>query len=185
FCFTLNSIHELAGKTLGIYGLGKIGNKVVDIALAFDMKVLATHKHPVRDAREGVAFVDLETLFEQSDFISLHAPLTDTNLKIVNQSLLAKMKSTAYLINTGRGGLIHEEDLKEALENGQLAGAALDVLSSEPPQNGNPLIGARNCLITPHIAWASFESRQRLMQICAENIQGFLRGTPQNVVNDF
>lgn len=183
FCYTLNSIHELAGKTLGIYGLGKIGSKVVDIALAFEMKVLATHKHPVRDAREGVSFVDLESLFEQSDFISLHAPLNESNQQIVNLDLLSKMKSTAYLINTGRGGLIHESDLREALENDRLAGAALDVLSSEPPQNGNPLMGAKNCILTPHIAWASFESRERLMQICADNIQGFLKGNLQNVVN--
>ncbi|MEM6698838.1 MAG: D-2-hydroxyacid dehydrogenase [Bacteroidota bacterium] len=183
FCYTLNSIHELTGKTLGIYGLGKIGNKVVDIALAFDMKVLATHKHPIRDAREGVSFVDLESLFEQSDFISLHAPLNESNQQIVDRDLLSKMKSTAYLINTGRGGLIQELDLKEALENGQLAGAALDVLSSEPPQNGNPLIGTKNCILTPHVAWASFQSRERLMQICADNIKGFLENNLQNVVN--
>jgi len=183
FCYTLNSIHELAGKTLGIYGLGKIGNKVVDIALAFDMKVLATHRHPVRDAREGVNFVDLEMLFEQSDFISLHAPLSEANQQIVNRDLLSKMKPTAYLINTGRGGLIHEDDLKEALENEQLAGAALDVLSSEPPRNGNSLMSTKNCIITPHIAWASVESRQRLMQICVDNIKGFLEGDLQNVVN--
>ncbi|MEM8528358.1 MAG: D-2-hydroxyacid dehydrogenase [Bacteroidota bacterium] len=183
FCYMLNSIHELAGKTLGIYGLGKIGNKVVDIALAFEMQVLATHKHPVRDAREGVEFVKLESLFEQSDFISLHAPLNKSNQQIVNRDLLSKMKSTAYLINSGRGGLLHEADLKAALEEEQLAGAALDVLSSEPPQAGNVLIGAKNCIITPHIAWASFESRQRLIQICADNIKGFLEGNLQNIVN--
>ncbi|MEM0992391.1 MAG: D-2-hydroxyacid dehydrogenase [Bacteroidota bacterium] len=183
FSYTLQTIHELAGKTLGIYGLGKIGNKVADIALAFDMKVLATHKHPIRDARLGVDFVELPELFAASDFISLHAPLSAANRQIVNRNLLEKMRPSAYLINTGRGGLIQEADLKKALINRQLAGAALDVLSQEPPPIDHPLLDAPNCIITPHMAWASLASRTRLMNICVENIKAFLDGKPQNVVN--
>ncbi|MEM9886257.1 MAG: D-2-hydroxyacid dehydrogenase [Bacteroidota bacterium] len=183
FCYTLNPIHELAGKTMGIYGLGKIGNKVADIALSFEMEVLATHRHPVRDARLGVDFVELEQLFEASDFVSLHAPLSADNQQIVNRDLLHRMRPTAYLINTGRGGLINELDLKKALENKRLAGAALDVLSSEPPPEHHPLLGLDRCLVTPHIAWASVEARTRLLQTCVENIKAFLNGKPQNVVN--
>ncbi|MEM9847290.1 MAG: D-2-hydroxyacid dehydrogenase [Bacteroidota bacterium] len=183
FSYTLQTIHELARKTLGIYGLGKIGNKVADIALAFDMKVLATHKHPIRDARLGVDFVELPELFAASDFISLHAPLSVANRQIVNRNLLEKMRPSAYLINTGRGGLIHEADLKKALINRQLAGVALDVLSQEPPPKDHPLLDVPNCIITPHMAWASLASRTRLMNICVENIKAFLDGKPQNVVN--
>lgn len=182
FYYTLQPIMELAGKTMGIYGLGKIGQKVADLALAFDMQVLATHKHPERDAKAGVTFVDLETLFTESDIISLHAPLTSKNEGIVNTKLLSKMKPTAYLINTGRGGLINESDLKAALQAGHLAGAGLDVLSVEPPVDGNTLFDAPNCIITPHIAWATQAARQRLMNITAQNIAAFLEGNPQNVV---
>lgn len=174
---------ELAGKTMGIYGLGKIGQKVADIALAFDMRVISTHKHPIRDQREGVAFVDLETLFSESDVLSLHAPLTAENAGLVNQSRLNLMKSTAFLINTGRGGLIHEMDLRSSLLSNQIAGAGLDVLSSEPPPTDHPLIGIPNCVITPHHAWAARESRERLIRIVGENIEAFLGGEPQNVVN--
>ena len=182
FCYTLSPIIELAGKTIGIYGFGKIGQKVADIALAMDMKVLATHKHPERDARPNVQFISLETLFQESDVITLHAPLSTENNQIVNQFLLRKMKPSAYLINTGRGQLVHEADLKAALEEGILAGAGLDVLSAEPPKENNILIGAKNCLITPHIAWATTASRARLMKVVADNIEAFLKGKPQNVV---
>jgi len=183
FAYTLHTLPELAGKAFGIYGFGRIGQRVADLAQAFGMKILATHKHPERDARPGVEFVSLEELFERSDVISLHAPLSETNREIVNAQLLQRMKSTAYLINTGRGGLIQEADLKLALQEGQLAGAALDVLSTEPPKEGNVLISAPNCILTPHLAWASLEARQRLMEITLNNIRAFQAGAPQNVVN--
>lgn len=182
FCYTLGSIPELAGKVMGIYGFGRIGQRVAAIARAFGMQVIATHKHPERDARPGVAFVPLDTLFEQSDVISLHAPLTEENAGIVNTALLSRMKPTAYLINTGRGGLIDEGALKLALQSARLAGAALDVLSEEPPRNGNVLFDAPNCLVTPHMAWATREARQRLLDITVENVKAFLRGEPGNVV---
>lgn len=183
FAYTLHTLPELAGKTFGIYGFGRIGQRVADLAQAFGMTVLATHKHPERDARPGVEFVRLEELFERSDAISLHAPLSEANREIVNAQLLQRMKPTAYLINTGRGGLIQEADLKLALQEKQLAGAALDVLSTEPPKEGNVLISAPNCIITPHLAWASLEARQRLMEITLNNIRAFQAGAPQNVVN--
>jgi len=183
FSYTLSPIPELAGKTMGIYGFGRIGQQVAKIALAFGMKVLAKHKHPKRDAMPGVEFVDIKTLFAQSDVVTLHAPLTDKNAGVVNNDLLAGMKSTAYLINTARGGLINEPDLKEALEKNVIAGAALDVLSQEPPRNDHPLIGLHNCIITPHIAWASVEARQRLMDETIKNVEAFLNGKPRNVVN--
>ncbi|MDX1943275.1 MAG: D-2-hydroxyacid dehydrogenase [Saprospiraceae bacterium] len=183
FCYTLQPVIELAGKTMGIYGFGKIGQQVAKIALAFGMEILATHKHPKRDAMPGVRFVDLETLFQKSDIITLHAPLTTENEYFVNKTLLSKMKPSAYLINTARGGLIHESDLKEALENNIIAGAGLDVLSQEPPKNGNILLNVKNCIITPHNAWASREARQRLLNETVENVKAFLNGKPRNVVN--
>ncbi len=183
FAYTLHTLPELAGKIFGIYGFGRIGQRVADLAQAFGMKILATHKHPERDARPGVEFVSLEELFERSDVISLHAPLSEANREIVNAQLLQRMKTTAYLINTGRGGLIQEADLKLALQEGQLAGAALDVLNTEPPKEGNVLISAPNCILTPHLAWASLEARQRLMDITLNNIRAFQAGAPQNVVN--
>ncbi len=182
FCYTLQPILELAGKTIGIYGFGKIGQKVAALAMAFDMQVLATHKHPERDAKAGVKFVDLATLFSESDIVTLHAPLTNRNEGIVNAQLLSKMKPSAYLINTGRGKLINEADLRKALVHRQLAGAGLDVLSEEPPLTNNVLLDAPNCIITPHIAWASQAARARLMNITAQNINAFLKGKPQNVV---
>lgn len=177
FSYWLLSVPELSGLTMGIYGLGKIGQRVADIALAFGMSVLATHKHPERDARAGVSFVDLETLFMQSDVVSLHAPLSKHNDQIVNQSLLARMKSSAILINTGRGGLINEKDLFQTLKEKKIMGAALDVLSVEPPPADHPLIGLENCLVTPHMAWASLAARQRLMDITIENIVSFIKNT--------
>ena len=182
FSYTLAPIQGLAGKTFGIYGFGKIGQKVGEIAHAFGMKVIAHHKHPERDARPWVSFVGLKELFEQSDVLSLHAPLNESNKGIINATNLAKMKSTALLINTGRGGLVNELDLKEALEKGIIAGAGLDVLSQEPPPEDHLLSGAQNCIITPHNAWASRDARQRLFDIIIENIEAFLDGKPQNIV---
>lgn len=183
FTYYLSPVIGLAGKTIGIYGLGKIGQKVADIALAFDMKVMATHKHPKRDARKDIQFVSLEQLFTESDIVSLHAPLTPENEQIVNATLLKKMKPSAFLINTGRGGLINETDLKIALEKKWLAGAGLDVLQTEPPLADHPLFEVENCLITPHMAWANIDSRSNLLQLAAKNIQAFLIGNPINVVN--
>lgn len=182
FCYTLQPIHEIAGKTMGIYGFGNIGRRVGEVAQAFGMRVLATHKHPERDARPGVRFVTIEQLFEESDVISLHAPLSAANTGIVNAALLSRMKPSALLINTGRGGLVNEADLLAALQQGTLAGAGLDVLSVEPPSSNHSLIGAPHCIVTPHLAWASVQARQRLMDICVQNVQAFLDGTPQNVV---
>lgn len=183
WCYWNKPLVELKDKTLGIYGFGKIGNKVADIALAFDMKVKANHKHPQRDAREGIEFVDLDTLCEQSDFITLHAPLSDSNLEVFNEQLFTKMKSTAVIINTGRGGLVNESDLKNALENDVIRGAGLDVISEEPPKKDHLMIGVKNCIITPHHAWAAKQSRQRLVEIVAQNIAAFKSGVPQNIVN--
>lgn len=182
FCYTLDTLHELQGKTMGIYGLGKIGQSVAQIALAFGMKVLSHHKHPERDARPGVEFVGVNELFEQSDFVTLHAPLSSHNAGFVNSSLLQKMKTSAILINTGRGGLVNEADLRLALEQGTIRGAALDVLSSEPPPQDHPLFGLPNCIITPHIAWASQAARKRLMLETKANIEAFLAGQARNVI---
>lgn len=182
FSYTLQTIPELAGKTFGIYGFGRIGQRVAELAQAFGMRILSTHKHPERDARPGVRFVDLPTLFAQSDVVSLHAPLSEDNREVVDADLLERMKPSAYLINTGRGGLIDEQALQRALQQGQLAGAGLDVLSVEPPVDGNVLTTAPNCLITPHMAWATQASRQRLLDITVENVRGFLMGEVQNQV---
>lgn len=182
FSYWKTPLVELAGKTMGIYGFGKIGQQVANIAMAFGMKILSTHKHPKRDARPGVTFVSIEELFTQSDVITLHAPMTDENKGIVNKDLLSKMKSTAFIINTARGGLINEADLKSALENDDLAGAGLDVLSEEPPKNGNILFGVKNCIITPHNAWGSREARERLLDETVENVAAFLQGEPRNVI---
>jgi len=183
FSYLVEPVIELKDKTLGIVGLGRIGQSLAKIALAFDMKVIASHKHPQRDKMEGVWFVDETELFEQSDFVSLHCPLNEQNKEFVNFKLLSRMKPTAYLINTSRGGLINEKDLADALNNAMLAGAGLDVLSKEPPSVDNPLLSAKNCLITPHIGWASKESRLRLMGILEKNISTFLTGAPQNIIN--
>ena len=174
---------ELQNKTLGIVGFGKIGQAVAKIALAFGMQVIASHKHPERDQMEGIRFVNEDNCFQQSDIISLHCPLNDQNKNFVNRRLLEKMKSSALLINTSRGGLINEQDLGWALNSSRIAGAGLDVLSTEPPLENNPLLHAKNCLITPHIGWATYEARSRLMQEVVKNVLAFLEGTPVNVVS--
>ncbi len=183
YSYTLAPLMELRDKTLGIVGFGQIGQAVARIALAFEMKVIASHKHPERDKMEGVVFVSQEDLFGRSDFISLHCPLNDQNKEFVNAALIQKMKPSAFLINTSRGGLIHEQDLADALNTEVIAGAGLDVLSTEPPAANNPLLSAKNCLITPHIAWASRESRLRLMNKLEENIAAYINGKLQHIVN--
>ena len=175
---------ELAGQTLGIYGFGKIGQAVAKIALAFEMNVIAHRKNMTQSPPPNITYVDFETLLKESDFLSLNAPLTTENNQLINAENLAKMKKSSLLINTSRGGLINELELKFALENNIIAGAALDVLSSEPPAKNHPLLNCPNCVITPHHAWATRASRQRLLNIVAENIKAYLNGQPINVVNE-
>jgi glycerate dehydrogenase len=182
FSYHLKPIMELQNKTLGIIGFGQIGQNVATMALAFGMKVISSHKHPERDKMEGVAFVDEKTCFTEADIVSLHCPLNQDNFEFVNKQLLASMKPKTFLINTSRGGLVNENDLAEALNHEIIAGAALDVLSTEPPSANNPLLHAKNCLINPHVAWATFESRTRLMKTVVNNVKAFLEGKPENVV---
>jgi len=183
FSYWKTPLTELEGSTLGIVGLGQIGQAVARIALAFGMKVIAHHKHPERDAMSGVTFVDQASCFREADIVSLHCPLNATNKEFVNTALLHTMKKTAFLINTSRGPLIRETDLANALQEGIIAGAALDVLSSEPPSADNPLIKAPHTIITPHIAWATQAARKRLMFTTVENVKAFLEGIPQNIIN--
>jgi glycerate dehydrogenase len=175
---------ELAGKTLGIIGFGRIGQKVADIASAFGLKILAYDKMiSDQSHRPDFRWVDMPALLAQSDVISLHCPLFPENRGMINKQTLALMKKGAFLINTSRGPLIVDQDLADALRQGQIAGAALDVLSDEPPLPDNPLLTAPNCLITPHIAWATQAARSRLMETGLNNLVQFLQGKPVNVVN--
>ena len=173
---------ELAGKLLGIVGFGRIGRKVAQIGLAFGMKVIFHNRSQIIDAPKGTRQTTLNDIFSESDVVSINCPLTAENSEFVNRDLLQKMKPTAVLINTGRGGLINEADLATALNTGILAAAGLDVLSVEPPKPDNPLLSTKNCFITPHIAWATIEARQRLMNIAVENLHCFILGKPQNIV---
>jgi len=184
FTFSDYPLIELASKTLGIIGFGNIGKKVSEIASAFGMKILAYDKiYPGQMGFENVTIVSLQDLLSDSDIVTLHCPLTDETAGLINIDTLRKMKRTAFLINTSRGQIIVEKDLAEALDAGIIAGAGLDVLSVEPPPFDNPLLKARNCIITPHIAWATHESRSRLMNIAVDNIKAFLAGSPVNIVN--
>lgn len=173
---------ELAGKTLGIVGFGRIGRTVAQIAMAFGMKVIFSNRSQITDKPDGTRQTTLKEVFAESDVVSINCPLTADNSEFVNLDLLHTMKPTAILINTGRGGLINETDLATALNSGIIAAAGLDVLSTEPPKADNPLPSAKNCFITPHIAWATFEARQRLMSITVDNLQCFISGKTQNVV---
>lgn len=183
FCYWDKPIIELAGRTLGIIGYGEIGAAVARIGLAFGMKVLASKRNWAGGPPAGIEAADTDAIFREADVISLHCPLTDATKHLVGPRTLALMKKTAFLINTGRGPLIDDEALAAALEAGSLAGAAVDVLSIEPPQKGNSLLTAKNCLVTPHVAWASREARVRLIDACAANVRAYLAGTPVNVVN--
>ncbi|MFY0673948.1 MAG: D-2-hydroxyacid dehydrogenase [Bacteroidia bacterium] len=184
FSFTLGSWHDLAGKTMGIVGFGTIGQKVAQVAKAFGMKVLANRRNMEGEDPEGVKYASIDELLSKADVVSLHCPQTAETYQMVNADFINKMKKSAILINTARGGLIDEEALAAALNNGLITGAALDVLNTEPPAKENPLLAAKNCIITPHMAWASKEARQRLMEIMIENTRAFLMGEPQNVVNE-
>lgn len=184
WCFWKYPLVELAGKTMGIVGFGRIGQDTGKIAQALGMKVLAfdAYRRPELES-ETCHYADLDTLLAESDVISLHCPLFPDTEGIINKDTIAKMKTGVMIINDSRGPLIVEEDLRDALNSGKVAGAALDVVSTEPIKMDNPLLSAKNVILTPHIAWAPKESRQRLMDIAVENLQCFVDGAPQNVVN--
>jgi len=175
-------MNELAGKTIGLVGYGNIARKVAKIANAFGMRVLAYRRNPVEE--EGVEFVDFDTIIGKSDVISVHCPLNEQSKEMFNKDVFSKMKSTAYFVNTARGGVMNEADLAEALNEGVIAGAAIDVLTVEPMAADCKLFGAKNITITPHVAWAPVETRERLLGIVCDNIRGFLEGKPQNVVSE-
>jgi len=180
FSYTLSTIHELNTKCMGILGWGKIGKKVAEIAAAFGMNVQVTTKYP---DDSDVEFVSISQLFETSDVISIHSSLTKEMKGLVNNDLINTMKPSAYLLNTSRGQIINDQDLADALNNGILSGAGIDVFSVEPPSGNHPLLHAKNVVLTPHIAWTSFEARQKLLEITANNIRAFQRGNPLNQVN--
>lgn len=184
FCFWDHPLIELAGKKIGIIGFGNIGQKVADIASAFGMEILAySRTRTDQSHRINFRWVELSELFEQSDVVSIHCPLTPETKRMINRETLNRMKKSAFLINTARGLHIMEQDLAKALNEGLIAGAGLDVFSQEPPPPDNPLLKAKNCIITPHIAWATKEARSRLMDIAVKNLEAFLNGHELNVVN--
>lgn len=181
FCFWDTPQMELAGKTIGIIGYGRIGQAVGAIASALGMKVLAYSR--TRRPEVNVQYVDLDTLLAQSDVITLHCPLFPETTKLINEQTISKMKDGAFLLNTSRGAVIDEQAVADALIAGKLRGAAVDVVSEEPMVSDNPLLNAPNCIITPHMAWAPIETRQRILDITVESIRGYLGGKPVNVVN--
>lgn len=181
FSYTCTPLIELCGKTIGIVGLGNIGMAVAKVALTFGMNVIALTSK--KELPNGIKSVTKEELFQSSDIVSLHCPLNEQTKHIINSLTLSMMKPTAILINTGRGPLIDEQALATALQNNTIMAAGLDVLSTEPPQTDNPLLSLHNCYTTPHIAWATTEARQRLMNIATENIKAFKAGCPINKIN--
>lgn len=184
FCYWLSPMLELAGKNVGIIGFGRIGQAFGHVALALGMNILAYDEY--RNAaleNERVKYVDLATLYAEADVISLHCLLTPKTLGMIDSGAIGQMKRSVLLVNASRGDLVNEADLAEALNTGRIAGAAVDVLSHEPPPADNPLLSARNCLVTPHIAWASIEARGRILSITAANIKAFIHGRPQNRVD--
>ncbi len=182
WCFWDYPLIELAGLTMGLVGFGRIGRAVAELARAFGMVVQVASRNRPGDLPEGIKFVELNELFHTSDVVSLHCPLTPETHRLVNHDRLGLMKSSAFLINTSRGPLIDEGALAEALNEGRIAGAAVDVLSAEPPPSYNLLLTAKNCIITPHIAWATRAARARLMKTAVENVAAFIEGGPVNVV---
>lgn len=184
WCFWKTPLIELAGKTMGIVGFGRIGREVGKIADAMGMRVIAHDSVQTNPpAHAGFRWVGLEELLRESDVVSLHCPLFPETQGLINAQRLSLMKPTAFLINNSRGPLTVDQDLADALNSGRLAGAAVDVLSVEPPPASNPLLTAKNCLVTPHISWATKEARSRLMGLAVDNVRAFLAGKPQNVVN--
>ena len=182
FCYWDNSPIELAGKQMGIIGFGRTGSAVAQLAQAFGMKIATYTSKSQEELPEGVEKLLLDELFATSDVLSLHCPLTPTTRHLVNAERLALMKPTAILINTARGPIVDEQALANALNSGALHAAGIDVLCEEPPVKSSPLLTARNCFVTPHIAWATLEARTRLLQICEANLRAFIEGQPQNVV---
>lgn len=180
FCYWKTPLIELEGRTIGIYGYGSIGRKVAKIAKAYGMKVIVCTRTPKDDIENPV---DFDTLLKESDFLTLHAPLTEKTREVINRKSLSLMKKSAFLINTARGLLVNEQDVRDALDNGIIAGYAADVVSEEPMKSNNPLLGAKNCILTPHIAWAAVETRQRLLDVVVENLKCWTLGKPQNVVS--
>ena len=184
FCFWKHPLIELSGKTMGFIGFGRIGQATAKLAQAFGLNLLVFNRSQNPDmASDTCQYASLDDVLAKSDIISLHCPLTEDTQGIINQSTIGKMKDGVMIINTARGPLIVEQDLKDALETGKVAAAAIDVASVEPILADNPLLTAKNCIMTPHIAWASKESRQRLMNSTVENLEAFLGGNPINVVN--
>jgi glycerate dehydrogenase len=186
WCFWDYPLIELSGKTLGIIGLGDIGMKVADLATAFGMNIIAASRTQTdQSSRDNFQWMSLDELLEEADVVSLHCPLTPETKGLINQNKLARMKKSAFLLNTSRGPLVIAHDLANALNDDVIAGAALDVLSEEPPLADNPLFHAKNCILTPHIAWATKEARARLMKMVVSNVDAFLQGKPINVVNGY
>jgi len=183
FCYWKAPLTELDGKTIGIIGFGSIGKRVTKIAKAFGLNVLVYTPHPKPDEYSEVTFVSKDELFKKSDIITCHCPLTPETTGLINEETISKMKKSAILINTSRGPVVDDTALAKALNDGRIQAAGLDVLTTEPPKADNPLLSAKNCFITPHIAWAGFETRARLLRILEENLKAFLDGHPQNVVN--
>lgn len=183
WCYWDYPLVELAGKTMGLIGFGNIGQKVADMAAAFGMNVVASARTRTDQShRSGFRWVTVEELLREADVVSIHCPLTPETSGLINHDNLRKMKSTAFLLNTSRGPIVVDEDLAHALNSGVIAGAGIDVLSTEPPEATNPLFSARNCIITPHIAWATGEARTRLMQMAVKNLQAFVSGNPIHLV---
>jgi glycerate dehydrogenase len=183
FSYFLTAPTELSGKTLGVIGSGNIGQRVARMAGAFEMRVLANTAHPEKYPDADVEFLPLDEMLPQCDFVSLHIPQTPATVKLVNDAFISKMKPGAILVNNARGGELDEDAVARALNEDRLGGLGADVLSTEPPKADNPLLTAKNALITPHIAWAGLETRSRLMGILEQNIAGFLAGKPQKIVN--
>jgi glycerate dehydrogenase len=182
FCYWDYPLIELDQLTLGVIGFGRIGRAVAELGLAFGMNVLVNSRAPAVALPDKIKWVEMGILFRQSDVVTLHCPLTPETQNLINMERIASMKPTAFLLNTSRGGLVDEQALAQALNSGAIAGAAVDVLSTEPPGQNNPLLHAKNCIVTPHIAWATRAARARLMEIAVANVQAFLAGAPRNVV---
>ena len=183
WCFWDFPLIELAGKTMGIVGFGRIGRTTGRIAKAMGMKILATGSKETEEGREIAEYSDLDTVLKESDVIALHCPLFPETQGMINKDTIAKMKDGVIIINNSRGQLINEQDLADALNSGKVFAAGLDVVSTEPIKGDNPLLKAKNCLITPHISWAPKESRQRIMECSENNLKAYLSGEPQNVIN--
>jgi glycerate dehydrogenase len=184
FCYWDYPLLELVGKTMGIIGFGTIGSKVADIATGFGMNIIGNSRHETDQShRKNFKWADVSRLLKESDVVSIHCPLSPDTKGLINKESLKLMKSSAFLLNTSRGPIVVDEDMVDALNKGTIAGAGIDVLSIEPPSANNPLFTAKNCLITPHIAWATKEARTRLMDIAVSNLSAFVNGTPINVVN--